>query len=99
MVQRQSINAEKYFRHEFESVMNSRDLVRFVVLSCEPVLKQDRPGAKKRGAGAGGGGKMRLGECVVARERDLGSSDQQFTVVTHLGNLLKEGDIVLGYVK
>ena len=68
------------------------------MLSCEPVLKQGRPGAKKRGAGAGGGGKMRLGECVVARERDFGTSDQQFTVVTHLGNLLREGDIVLGYV-
>lgn len=94
--ERQSINSEKYFRHEFESVMNSRDLVRFVVLSCEPVLKQGRPGAKKRGAGTGGG-KMRLGECVVARERDFGTSDQQFTVVTHLGNLLREGDIVLGY--
>ncbi len=73
--------------------MNSRDLIRFVVLSVEPILQAERPGAKKRG---GSGSKIRLGECVVARESDLGVNDIQFTVITHLGNVLREGDIVLG---
>lgn len=92
-MQRTEIDTEKYYRYEFPSVMNSRDLIKFVVLSVDPILKDQRPGSKKRGQG----GKMKLGECVVARERDLGDNDTQFTVISHLGNILKEGDIVLGY--
>mmetsp|Transcript_10018 Transcript_10018/g.16755 ORF Transcript_10018/g.16755 Transcript_10018/m.16755 type:complete len:726 (+) Transcript_10018:51-2228(+) len=47
--------------------------------------------------GLGGDRKLRLAEVVVARERDMGVNDTQFTCLTHLGNLLKAGDTVLGY--
>lgn len=40
--------------------------------------------------------KMRLAECVVAREKDLGVNDSQYTVITSLGHILKEGDMVFG---
>ena len=40
--------------------------------------------------------KMRLAECVVAREKDLGVNDNQYTVITSLGHILKEGDMVFG---
>ena len=40
---------------------------------------------------------MRLAECVVAREKDLGVNDHQHTVITNLGHILKEGDMVFGY--
>ena len=40
--------------------------------------------------------KMRLVECVVAREKDFGVNDIQHTVITNLGNILKEGDMVFG---
>lgn len=72
--------------------MNSRQLIRYVVLSVEPLLATARPSAKVRGHG----GKMRLAECVVARESDFGVNDTQFSCTSHLGNLLSEGDIVLG---
>ena len=39
---------------------------------------------------------MRLAECVVAREKDFGVNDTQHTVITSLGNILKEGDMVFG---
>ncbi len=39
----------------------------------------------------------KLAECTIARERDFGQNDIQFTVVTHLGPLLSSGDVVLGY--
>ena len=39
---------------------------------------------------------MRLVECVVAREKDFGVNDKQHTVITNLGNILKEGDMVFG---
>lgn len=38
----------------------------------------------------------RLAECVVAKEDDLGVNDTQFSCVSHLGNILNEGDVVLG---
>jgi hypothetical protein len=63
-------------------------------------------------AGAGGGGgsvmgdtvsgsmrkKIQLAEVTVVREKDFGVNDTQFTCISHLGNLLREGDVVLGYV-
>lgn len=91
-MQRQEINTEKYFRDEFGGVMSAKQLIRFVVLSVEPLLTEQRVSAKKRGADR----KMRMAECVVARERDFGVTDEQFVVTTHLGNILREGDIVQG---
>lgn len=40
--------------------------------------------------------KIRRAECVVAREKDLGVNDNQYTCITHLGHILKEGDTVFG---
>jgi nonsense-mediated mRNA decay protein 3 len=37
-----------------------------------------------------------LAEATVARERDLGFSDLQYTVRTHLGHILQPGDLVYG---
>jgi len=36
-------------------------------------------------------------ELTLARSRDLGSNDVQFRALTHLGNILSAGDIVMGY--
>jgi nonsense-mediated mRNA decay protein 3 len=38
-----------------------------------------------------------LADVQVARESDFGSNDETFNCVTHLGNLIRPGDIVLGY--
>eukprot|EP00978_Attheya_sp_CCMP212_P031984 scaffold122895_cov74-Attheya_sp.AAC.1 len=38
-----------------------------------------------------------LVDVEVAREADFGENDETFHVVTHLGNLLQVGDVVLGY--
>lgn len=45
----------------------------------------------------GPNGKFLLAEAEIARTRDLGANDKRYTVVTHLGNVLKPGDTVLGY--
>lgn len=49
-VQRNEVNVEKYFRYNFSSIMNSRQLVRYVVLSVDPIVKGNRPSARVRGA-------------------------------------------------
>ena len=41
--------------------------------------------------------KLRIAECVIARERDFGKNDMQFTVISHLGSVLREGDEVMGF--
>ena len=40
--------------------------------------------------------KLRIAEVTVARESDLGVNDTQFVCISHLGNILREGDVVLG---
>jgi hypothetical protein len=40
--------------------------------------------------------KLRIAEVTVAREKDLGVNDVQFVCISHLGNILREGDVVLG---
>lgn len=78
-----------------------------MVLSVEPILNDHRPSArmkrvaadrddvpKGRQAVAVG---AKLAECTIARERDFGQNDIQFTVITHLGPILSAGDVVLGY--
>lgn len=42
-------------------------------------------------------GKMLLADAEVMRTRDLGVSDTRFIVRTHLGNILRPGDAVMGY--
>jgi nonsense-mediated mRNA decay protein 3 len=109
--ERTDINAEKYWRNNFNSLMSSRQMIRFVVLSVEAVLVEQKPSArmkrlvlksnKGRGKSEEHVGKSRavaaLAECVIARERDFGVNDVQFTCLTHLGGLLQAGDTVLGY--
>ena len=41
--------------------------------------------------------KYALADVEVARESDFGVNDETFQCVTHLGNLLQVGDIVMGY--
>lgn len=39
----------------------------------------------------------RLAEVEIARTSDLGQNDTRFRVLTHLGHILRAGDLVLGY--
>jgi len=41
--------------------------------------------------------KYALADVEVARESDMGETDETFQCTTHLGNLLQAGDVVLGY--
>jgi nonsense-mediated mRNA decay protein 3 len=100
--ERTEINAEKYWRYGFGAMFSAKALTRFVVLSVEPVLLEQRASARMKRVRTNTSQQAmrnvsKLAECVVAREKDLGSDDTQFTVLTHLGPLLVAGDVVLGY--
>lgn len=42
-------------------------------------------------------GKLLLADAEVVRSSDLGMSDERYIVRTHMGNILRPGDTVLGY--
>lgn len=69
-------------------------------------LKDEVAGLKDETTGAesvfssselGGSSKFVLAEAEVVRESSSGGADDIVTVVTHLGHLLKPGDVALGY--
>jgi hypothetical protein len=92
--EKQECNMEKYLRDQFKPVMTPAQAIRFVILSADPMILPPRPSAKARG---GQDRRARLAECVVVREKDLGVNDVQLTAITHLGRLVKAGDVFLGY--
>jgi nonsense-mediated mRNA decay protein 3 len=55
------------------------------------------PNAAFQVAAGAGGSKFCLAEVQIAKSSDLGVNDTQYTVMTHLGNLLRPGDTVMGY--
>jgi len=91
--ERHEFSSDKYWRWEFSSLMSSRDLEPFVVLEVEAIFQEARASAKRRGNFK----KMQMAEVVLAKEADLGKNDIQFRCKTHIGHLLKTGDIVMGY--
>jgi NMD protein affecting ribosome stability and mRNA decay/NACalpha-BTF3-like transcription factor len=42
-------------------------------------------------------GKMLLADATIMKTKDMGIVDTSFTVRTHLGNILRPGDLVMGY--
>ena len=91
---------EKYWKGEkyFRIVFSMNRLVRFVVMDIE--LCDDYSGYHGRdneGEQEHGHNKFALADVIVARESDIGVTDESFHCTTHLGNLLNIGDHVLGY--
>lgn len=82
-------------------------MIRYTVLSVEPILSDYRPSARMKRVAADKdevpkgrqavAASSKLAECTIARERDFGMNDIQFTVMSHLGPILSVGDVVLGY--
>jgi nonsense-mediated mRNA decay protein 3 len=104
------LNADNYWRggeeKSYRLLLSSRRFVRFVVLDVEICVSNERHrycnGDKEESDGVYAGptstlSKYALADVEVARESDLGVNDETFRCVTHLGNLLSVGDVVLGY--
>jgi nonsense-mediated mRNA decay protein 3 len=91
---------DKYWKggeeKSFRVLLSPSRLVRFIVLDieiCDPPIKKNRiVHSDEKNDDA-----YRFADVEVVRESDLGVNDTSFRCVTHLGNILKVGDIVLGY--
>jgi nonsense-mediated mRNA decay protein 3 len=72
-----------YWREPFAAMASGTQMVEFVVIDIMPYGPIM--------------GTMRMADVAVVRSSDFGRNDQQFIGKTHLGNILKVGDAVLGY--
>lgn len=88
------VSAGTYWRYPFRAIMSTPQLVDFIVLNVEKVDHALGEGFNKHGALRD---KLALAEVEVAKASDMGVNDITYTVLSHLGNILKPGDTVRGY--
>lgn len=77
------LGVDQYWNAPFEALKTREELVEFIVLNVEIVSN---------------GHNYSLADVEVARISDFGQNDLRFSVRSHLGNVLKPGDVALGYV-
>lgn len=96
------IASDTYYRaggeKTYKLLMSSRRMTKFVVLDVE-LCTDEQYGDHRMYMGPHHSGveKFGLADVEIARECDFGQNDETFRCVSHLGNLLQPGDIVLGY--
>ena len=94
------LSAEAYYKHEkhYTVLQSGHRMTRFVALDAElcDVAGENNGGGIYQGPSSGVE-KYALADLEVARENDFGKNDDTFQTVTHLGNLVSVGDVVLGY--
>lgn len=90
-----NIESEAYWRDPFRPIVTAARtrLMRYVVLGKDPVFLERN--TSKRGVAKKQRSKLAL--ITAARESDLGSNDSQLEERSHLGYLMKSGDVCLGY--
>ncbi|VDN51130.1 unnamed protein product [Dracunculus medinensis] len=87
------INAQAYYRHPFESLCQPKQFTEFYVLDVEDVVDLQREKGHGRISS-----KHRLVDVWVARADQVGKTDAPIIFTrSHLGNVLKPGDTVLGF--
>jgi nonsense-mediated mRNA decay protein 3 len=91
--EKHEISSEKYWRDEFASLNTSRELIQYMILEIEPIMREQRVSAKHRGNNR----RIHMADVTVARMSDLGANDKQFRTITHLGHILRVGDTAQGY--
>lgn len=90
-----NMSAEAFWRNPIRPVITAARsrLTRYIVLGKEAVVVE-RNVSKKR---ASRKQRNRLATVTIAKESDLGVNDSQCEERSHLGYLLKAGDVCLGY--
>jgi nonsense-mediated mRNA decay protein 3 len=95
------LSQDSYYKYEksYTVLQAAHRTVRFVVLDVE-LCDETQGGVDENSLYQGpssGVQKHALADVQVARESDFGKNDETFNCVTHLGNLINPGDVVIGY--
>ncbi|KAL3930928.1 MAG: hypothetical protein SGARI_004339 [Bacillariaceae sp.] len=89
------MSGEAFWRDPLRPVITAARsrMTRFMVLGKEPIVL--RRNVSKRAASRKQ--RSRLASLTLAREDDLGVNDRQFEERSHVGYLMKSGDVCVGY--
>ncbi|XP_029672295.1 60S ribosomal export protein NMD3 [Formica exsecta] len=88
------VSATVYWRCNFNSICNPKQLTEFVVMDIEPIKHTDI----KTFPGQGSISKKHVtADAWLVKASELGINDNLIHTRTHLGHVLKPGDSVLGY--
>jgi nonsense-mediated mRNA decay protein 3 len=71
-----------YWREPFSRLASIKDAIEYFVLDIEPIRQE---------------GRFCLADAVVAKASDFGHNSITYTIRTHLGHILKPGDMALGF--
>lgn len=90
-----NIESDAYWREPFRPIITAARtrFTRFVVLGKEPVFLERNHSKKAVGKKQ----RSKLASITAAREADLGTNDSQMEERSHLGYLMKSGDVCVGY--
>jgi len=99
------VSASKYWQYPFTAIMSASQLIEYTVLDVEKsdsfASKSKGKDQKKSAAGLSKASKLdeklALAEVKLARSSDFGVNDATVRCLTHLGNVLHAGDLVLCY--
>ncbi|CAD1475981.1 unnamed protein product, partial [Heterotrigona itama] len=90
----QKLNATLYWRHNFNSICDPKQLIEYTVMDIEQIKYKDRKFFPGQGAISH---KHVIADVWLVRSSDLGLNENLIHTRTHLGHILKPGDTVLGY--
>ncbi|XP_076298725.1 60S ribosomal export protein NMD3 [Lasioglossum baleicum] len=88
------VNSTVYWRHNFNSICDPKQLIEYTVMDIEPIQFKDRKFFPGQGAISN---KHVIADVWLVRSCDLGINDNLIHTRTHLGHILKPGDTALGY--
>jgi nonsense-mediated mRNA decay protein 3 len=93
--QQASMNNEAYWRDPIRPVITAARsrMDRFIVLGKEAVILRKNISKRQPNRKM----KSRLANLTLARESDLGINDKQYEERSHVGYLMKAGDVCVGY--
>eukprot|EP00934_Nitzschia_sp_Nitz4_P006638 Nitzschia sp. Nitz4//scaffold4_size323378//280638//282290//NITZ4_000709-RA/size323378-processed-gene-0.308-mRNA-1//1//CDS//3329553546//6628//frame0 len=90
------ISAESYYKvggdMTFPIIQTAERMIRWVVLDVEPIETFGTEASPETLQS-----KYSMANVLVARESDMGQNDSTYSCVTHMGNILSPGDVVMGY--
>jgi nonsense-mediated mRNA decay protein 3 len=86
-----------FWKAPFKAALSRGNLAEFVVLDLELRDPEWQTRGRKSGYRSGRDA-WALADVTVARRADFGANDRRASAVTHLGNVLKVGDYVWGYL-
>lgn len=90
-----AMSPEQFWRDPIRPIVTAARsrMTRYIVLGKEPIVL--RPNASRRGTTTKN--KSKLASVTLAKEDDLGVNDLQWEERSHVGYLMKAGDVCLGY--